>query len=176
MKKSAEGIRLLIASWRDALEQTSDLRLSAPTEPGQWTLGQVYAHIIEATDGLAIPQLEKCLSPDRESTTKGKTIPGIAVFALGAIPPIRIRFRPSPDYVPKQPANREAIRVSLDAMETRLLELVDRVEGAPTDRRARHPLLGMLNAAEWLQFAQMHLRHHLRQRRRLERILDAKAN
>jgi len=172
--KTAELIRAC-ADWREALEKTTDARLIAPTESGQWTLGQVYAHIIDATELMVVPQIEKCMSPDWRSTSKGKTLAGFGVFALGSIPPIRIRFRPSPDYAPKQPESREAIRVALDRMEARLLDLSARLVDIPADRRARHPLLGMLNAAEWLEFAQMHLRHHHRQRRRLERILDSRS-
>lgn len=169
--KTEDGIRQVCALWRDALEQTSDDTLRAATAPGEWTLGQVYAHIVDATDGMVVPQIEKCLSVERTAAKKGKTLAGFFVFALGRIPPVRIRFQPIPGYAPKQPRDGASIRSSLDAMEARLLDLVARASSAPRDRRARHPLLGMLNAGEWLQFAQMHLHHHLRQRRRLEQLL-----
>jgi hypothetical protein len=34
--------------------------------------------------------------------------------------------------------------------------------------KAGHPGLGYFSAAEWLQFAEMHLRHHFRQKERLD--------
>jgi hypothetical protein len=34
----------------------------------------------------------------------------------------------------------------------------------------KHPGLDYFNANEWLQFAEMHLRHHLRQKKRIDNL------
>lgn len=45
----------------------------------------------------------------------------------------------------------------------RLIEVIDRFCSAPDLRRAPHPLVGELNAAEWLRWGYLHADHHLRQ-------------
>ena len=37
--------------------------------------------------------------------------------------------------------------------------------------KTKHPGLNYFNANEWLQFAEMHLRHHLKQEKRIEEFL-----
>jgi hypothetical protein len=42
---------------------------------------------------------------------------------------------------------------------------------SPFHGKTKHPGLGFFNANEWLQFAEMHLRHHLKQKERIEEFL-----
>jgi hypothetical protein len=37
--------------------------------------------------------------------------------------------------------------------------------------KTKHPGLNYFNANEWFQFAEMHFRHHLRQKKRIEEFL-----
>jgi hypothetical protein len=37
--------------------------------------------------------------------------------------------------------------------------------------KTKHPGLGYFSAKEWLQFANMHFRHHLRQKKRIDVFL-----
>jgi len=38
--------------------------------------------------------------------------------------------------------------------------------------KTKHPGLLYFNAGEWLQFATIHLRHHLRQKKRIDTLLQ----
>jgi len=40
--------------------------------------------------------------------------------------------------------------------------------------KSKHPGLGFFSASEWFQFAEMHLRHHLKQKERIDRFLQIK--
>lgn len=37
--------------------------------------------------------------------------------------------------------------------------------------KTKHPGLGYFNASEWLRFAEMHFRHHLKQKKRIDDFL-----
>ena len=41
--------------------------------------------------------------------------------------------------------------------------------------KTKHPGLGYFSAEEWLQFAEMHFRHHLRQKKRIDEFLKMDA-
>jgi hypothetical protein len=51
-----------------------------------------------------------------------------------------------------------------------------RISASSVQGKAMHPGLHYLSAREWLQFSEMHFRHHLRQKERLDAFLaDLKA-
>jgi hypothetical protein len=49
--------------------------------------------------------------------------------------------------------------------------LVSRPDFTTAQGRAGHPGFGRLSAPEWVQLADMHLRHHVRQKRRIDAAL-----
>lgn len=168
----------------DAFQRTTDEWLAAldtytpedfvkklPVE-GEWNLQQVYGHIIEATESLAVPSIEKCLNDGRRPTEATMNVWGRIFFLLGSFPPIRIRFKPRPDYQPRAIATIQDARAGLLRARDKVNAASTRIAAADPARKSRHPAFGALNAAEWLQFAEMHLRHHLRQKRRVERALS----
>ena len=45
------------------------------------------------------------------------------------------------------------------------------IAAADPKLRKRHPVAGFLNAQQWYAFSEMHMRHHLRQLKRIEKQL-----
>lgn len=45
------------------------------------------------------------------------------------------------------------------------------ISKSPFKGKTKHPGLDYFSAIEWLQFAEMHLRHHLRQKKRIDHFL-----
>jgi hypothetical protein len=37
--------------------------------------------------------------------------------------------------------------------------------------KSEHPVFGFLNGFEWLQYSEMHMRHHLKQKQKIEGFL-----
>ncbi|HXI11075.1 MAG TPA: DinB family protein [Thermoanaerobaculia bacterium] len=159
--------------WLDSLGRycDDDLRRPGP-DPEGWNLGQVYSHIIEATESLAIPSIRKCLDPERKSSPGSMNIAGRLIFFIGSFPPVRIRFKPRPDYVPSDITVDDA-KAGLIRTRDAIRSISGSIEKADPLRRARHPAFGPLNAQQWLLFAEMHLRHHLRQKRRIDKALHS---
>ena len=46
------------------------------------------------------------------------------------------------------------------------------IENNKSRGKTKHPGFNYFNAIEWLQFAEMHLRHHLKQKERIEKNLN----
>ncbi len=136
---------------------------------GAWSIGQVYGHLVFGTRKMHLPNIDQCLRGQGSSGSGGKTMPGRICFLLGSFPPARITVPSStPGYTPEQPTSQEEIRTSLAALVEEMRAVADRIAASGPGAKTKHPRLGMLSAAEWYQLIEMHFRHHLRQKRRLE--------
>jgi hypothetical protein len=50
-------------------------------------------------------------------------------------------------------------------------ETEQKLSSASEIPKTAHPAFGFLNAREWFHLIEMHFRHHLRQKKRLDRFL-----
>lgn len=163
------SFRSTAAPWQAALDAYSDEHFGTVPAPGQWSIGQVYAHLVGGTRRYHLERIDTCLGGGEGSG--GKTMPGRIVFLLGSFPPVRVRVPPSPRYTPVQPAGRNAVRADLQQLIEVIARLAERLSNGRGSGKARHAALGMLDAWEWYQLIEMHFRHHLRQKARLDSFL-----
>jgi hypothetical protein len=172
-KQTLESFEEIASLYRQQLDRYNMDQLIRTPEEGEWSLGQMYVHLIQTTLRMQLRQIEAC----RESRGTGdgtvgeKTEPGKAVFDLGAFPPIRIRVAASDAYTPRQPESKEQLVDGLNEVVRRMREIEPSLEEIPAENTAPHPRLGELNAKEWFALAEMHFRHHLRQKERLDALL-----
>jgi len=156
-----------IQIWIDAIDDyTLDQLRRAPQE-GSWSLGQVYRHILDDTDWF-VGQMQEALTAtenaDRDMHAHAKQM-----FADNGFPDMQIQGPATNRYIP-QPETKEELRQRLIAIKEAVNRLFVR---SATGRggKTRHPGLQYFSAGEWLQFAEMHLRHHLRQKARIDAVL-----
>lgn len=139
---------------------------------GEWSIGQMYQHLIQSALHMQLRSIEQCLAQSNDSTTKTeKTEEGAAVFEQGSFPPIRIHVPPSPQYTPAQPETKEQLIQGLALVIRRMNEIQPSLEKASVQNTVPHPRLGALNAKEWFLLIEMHYRHHLRQLKRLKQLM-----
>jgi hypothetical protein len=152
--------------WENELILYSEEQLTRKPSLETWTLGQVYEHLIIGSLNYHIKQIEQCLSSDRDQN-ESKSFLGKVMFLLKSFPPVRVNVPPSPLYTPKQPENKEKIQAGIRLLKKKMKELSLRIDSAVSSGKSKHPGLGYLNAKEWFQLIEMHFRHHLRQKKRL---------
>lgn len=139
---------------------------------GEWSIGQMYQHLIQSALHMQLRNIEQCLAQSNGSTTTtAKTEEGAAVFEQGSFPPIRIHVPPSPQYTPAQPETKEQLIQGLALVIRRMNEIQPSLEEASVQNTVLHPRLGALNAKEWFLLIEMHYRHHLRQLKRLKQLM-----
>jgi len=158
--------RLWLVSLNDYTEEQFARK---PEEP--WSIGQVYFHLVVGTERFHLRACRKCLEHRAEVMEGGKTMPGKIVFLFGSFPPAKIRVPPSDDYTPKQPLSRAEMREGLLKLIETMRTLAPQIAHASPVQKWKHPALGMLNAEEWYRLIEMHFRHHLRQKKRLDKFL-----
>ena len=138
-----------------------------------WSVGQLYVHLVKATLHFHLKQIETCLS-NSENAGKSKAMPGRISFLLGGFPPTKIKVPASDTYTPKQPADKNEIKHGFNTIREALTLLVPKLKNASSSGKTPHPAMGHLNATEWFRLIEMHFRHHLRQKKRLDAFLSEK--
>jgi DinB superfamily len=140
-----------------------------------WSLGQMYIHLINAALYMQLQSVEACISETPETTVVNaeKTEVGETIFAQGAIPPIRIQVPASPQYTPPQPESKAQIVSGFHTVLQRMEEILPRLESSSSRHKALHPAFGALDAKEWFALVEMHYRHHFLQQERLKKALPA---
>lgn len=135
-----------------------------------WSLGQVALHIVAET-GFYLKQAEDCLHSNEnfsgEMTEDAKTM-----FDQNSFPDIRIRRDASLSQFYPQPESQFDILERMKQLKVQLNKLLKQMKTSPYSGKTRHPGLGYFNARQWIQFAEMHMRHHLKQKDRIEAALQ----
>ena len=158
-----------IGQWIDRLNDYTLEQLRRSPRPGSWSLGQVYVHIIHDTSWF-VGQMEAALQTSDDGD-KAMHPDARRMFDNNSFPDAQIAGPATDTFIP-QPAGKEELALRLFDIRTavdRLFAGFDAVVSA--SGKTRHPGLGFFSAVEWLKFAEMHMRHHFRQKRRIDAVL-----
>ncbi|MFZ1561891.1 MAG: DinB family protein [Saprospiraceae bacterium] len=154
--------------WIASLDQYTFDQLVIKPSPETWSVGQMFIHLIDDTT-FFIDQIKICTSTNDHSDE-------VAIqFAAGMLrnnefPDEIIQGSPDNVFIP-QPENKEQLLRDLMCIKEDMNVVVTLMEDCPFEGKSKHPGLGYFNAIEWLQFAEMHLRHHRRQKSRLDQFI-----
>ena len=165
-----ESLRLSLqhvaAAYRDKLTEIPDYEFQKTPNVGGWSYSEVYSHIWDASL-LSLRAME--------DIWKGKGVLKPTAFTVkvilfyGAFPPAK-RYK-----VPKKMESRVKIisKKEVLALIAQFLEQLDKdlpeIHTANPALKTSHIRLGYLNAKQWLRFIEIHLKHHLKQIKRIEK-------
>lgn len=157
------------------LDQYSMEQLTRKPSDEEWSLGQMYLHLINTALYMQLRNIEACRSggSDSPELTGEKTEVGKTVFAQGSIPPVQIKVPSSPQYTPQQPESKEQIVEGLNAVVRKMSELEPALDEISPAQTVLHPGFGALNAKEWFALVEMHYRHHVHQLNRLKTFAES---
>lgn len=83
LNRSLAELEKLSAYWLGELDRYSEEELNRVPFAGSWTMGQLYQHLVDAVVAFAVPKIDRCLEPEREPATSGKTMVGTLFFLIG---------------------------------------------------------------------------------------------
>lgn len=174
MRSTTEALKVFeetVGRYLTELESLNMEQLITQTDEEEWSIGQMYMHLIQSAQFMHLHHVDQCLagSGDTVDATEEKTEGGKQAFALGSFPPVRIRVPASAQYTPNQPDSKEQLIDGLRGVVERMKRTEPALNTVPVSRKIVHPGLGALNATEWFLLVEMHYRHHLLQ---LERLKD----
>lgn len=152
------------------LKQLGMEQLHRKMDEEEWSIGQMYMHLIQSALFMHLPNMKQCLvhSEPSVNSNKGKTELGERVFEQEQFPAIRIKVPASPQYTPKSPENMEQLIEGLHQVIEAMRDMEAVLRPSPVTDKIIHPSLGTLNAQEWFLLIEMHYRHHFLQLNRLK--------
>jgi hypothetical protein len=162
------NLNATIDSWVAALDNYSFDEVCTQPAAGSWSIGQLYLHLIGDT-GFFADQINECLQSIQHSD-KQPNENGAAMLAANTFPDILIEGNPANASIP-QPQNIDQLKSGLLGVRTRLNELFNQSLAQETQGKSMHPGLGYFTSLQWFQFTDMHFRHHLKQKLRIDRFL-----
>jgi hypothetical protein len=163
-----ESFNLAIDFWIGSVKQYNLSQLCAKP-PGSWSMGQLYGHLIADT-GFYIEQIKSCFN-NQDHITEEASPAAQTMFLNNAFPDMIIEGAPSNAYI-MQPGSKEQLEKDLLNLKKEMNRLGVLIAQSIERGKTKHPGLGYFSAEEWLQFAGMHFRHHLRQKKRIDDILE----
>ncbi|WP_433944557.1 DinB family protein [Paenibacillus sp. SN-8-1] len=169
-----QDLKQLTSHYLENVERLSLQQLQWIPSEGEWSLGQMYMHLIGTALHMQLKNAERCLSGNGDPFDEpAKTEAGAKIFEIGGFPPVKIQVPPSPQYTPAQPESKEQLTAGLHQAAAKMEELEARMNESDDYHKAAHPRLGALSAMEWFALTEMHYRHHLLQEERLIQALGA---
>ncbi|MEK4663008.1 DinB family protein [Priestia sp. FSL H7-0729] len=172
MRSTTEALKSLETAVERYLAELNKLDMGSllkKQSEEEWSIGQMYVHLIQSALFMQLPNIEQCLSNEDLTLNSGeeKTELGRQVFELGQFPPVPVKVPASPQYTPQPPENMESLIDGLHEVVERMRSTEPLLYQASVNNKIRHPRLGALNAQEWFLLIEMHYRHHFLQLNRL---------
>lgn len=158
-----------ITVWIQALQDYSLSQLCQKPDVESWSMGQVYRHLIDDTR-FYMDQIRICLSND-DHKDESASPAAKKMFGDHTFPDLRLKG-PDTNPGPAQPENREALLQDMVRLKNEMKQLEELIPQSPFQGKTQHPGFHYFSAYEWLKFAEMHLRHHLKQKARIDQFLQ----
>ncbi|SHN18202.1 DinB family protein [Mucilaginibacter sp. OK098] len=166
--KERRAIDAALDDYRAMLDTIPDERFTETPPGGGWSYAEVYSHIMKATLGSCIA-LERCTHGNCPPTKEGLNFMGRFMMLAGVFP---VRLKMSAALAAKMPVekiSKEDAKNLLIKCRKRIDDTSPLIKDSSPNFRYKHPRLGMLTAEQWFKFIRIHLYHHLKQLKRVEK-------
>ena len=165
-----EDLNNTINYYINQLEQYTFDELCTKPSPASWSLGQMYLHLIADTN-FYIEEIKICIT-NNDNQFKEAAPAAKAMFLNNSLPDEDVIGDPSNAAIP-QPGSKDDLTNGFISLKDELNKLSAAISCTTYKGKTKHPGLNYFNAEEWLQFAYMHFRHHLRQKKRIDAFLTS---
>ncbi len=166
-----ENFNHTINHWLSELDRYSFTELCSKPSTGAWSLGQLYRHLINEAIFYR-EQIEICVRSNDHSNEEASAA-GREMLINNEFPNEIIEGDPANAFIP-QPESKEKLVQDLALLKEQMNQVALMIRETSFHGKTKHPGLNYFSAAEWLQFADMHFRHHLRQKKRIDQFLSSR--
>lgn len=163
-----EDFKNTIDIWIKDVKQNSFKQLCVKPSQNSWSLGQVCVHLIDATNYF-LEQIAICVSNNENANQE--MLPNAKTMFLNNAFPNEVIEGPASNDDTCQPNSKKKILSSFAKIKVAIVYSEVQISNSMFKGKTKHPGLNYFNANEWLQFAEMHFRHHLRQNNRIKTFL-----
>ena len=161
-----------IDGWLKELDNYSFEQLLVQPGPGSWSLGQMYVHLIDANN-YYINQIKVCLTSN--ANTKGEAKEEARIMFNNNQLPDEFLEGPPSNVQTTQPSSKQQIINGMTQVRDEIGRIGVLITYSKSTGKSEHFGLGFFTPMEWLRFAEMHMRHHLKQKKRIDDFLKAQS-
>lgn len=162
----------VIDNWIDDIKQYNYQMICTQPAENSWSLGQVCMHLISETNHF-LKQARICATTNDDQTEE-MSANARWMFQNEGFPDEKIEGPATNTFIP-QPESKQQLIELFAALKSDIRDVELLVSKSLFRGKTKHPGLNYFDAAEWLYFAQMHIKHHLRQKNRIDDFLKANA-
>lgn len=158
--------------WESFLTKYTIEELQIQPSEDTWSLGQVYSHLLDGILSYFDFMIKRCVSSDKNHGER-KLEAGLWVFQNDSFPDIKVK-NGIKGYVPDQPNSKKEILNKIEMVikwVNETAEYLSKNEDDASKGKSLHKRFGYLTALEWYALGEMHFRHHLRQKQRIDQFL-----
>lgn len=171
--KERRSIDAALDDYRAKLDTIPDEAFTETPPGGGWSYAEVYSHIMKATLGSCIA-LERCTHSNCPPSKKGLNLMGHFMMLAGVFPPGRLKMSNAlATKMPAEKISKEDAKNLLIKCRKRIEDTSPLIKDSSRNFRYKHPRLGMLTAGQWFKFIRIHLYHHLKQLKRIEKKIQS---
>jgi len=168
-----EDFNHTIDYWIKELDQYNFDRLCTKPADNSWSAGQVYVHLIENTTYF-FEQIKVCLSSNGNANEEMSPV-AKTMFLNNEFPDLVIEGPASNGYT-QQPVSKEQLMSDLLQLKDDVNTIAMLISKSSAKGKTKHEGLQYFNANEWFRFAEMHFRHHTRQKKRIDDFLKGSSH
>ena len=155
--------------WLDELQHYDIDKLLVKPDTASWSMGQLYMHIIDETNWY-FGQIELCFD-SKENPLQTMNESAKTMFYNNSFPNEIIKGYPSVSENVKQPSDWQTLQADFLKLKRDTNEIWLKIGKTAIPGKSEHPGLGFFSQLEWFQYAEMHMRHHLKQKGRINNFL-----
>lgn len=170
-EKLLKALQAADAYWLKELARYSNEELAKKLRAIEWSMGQLYSHLLFANGEYFIKKLAACISGNATFSQKPATLPLKLILFFNGLPPKRYKVPRSLSGNEPKELSREQIEEKFKAIHQKAEALFRQIDSANPANTLTHLNLGGLNARQWAQFMLIHQSHHLMQKKRLDDYL-----
>ncbi len=154
------------------LKTVNEERFITTPKAGGWSYAELYAHVLN-TSFLSLVAVDQCLSKTASIKREKPDWRVRLMLFLGRFPPGKY----------KVPAMLLAAisKISQEKASNELHRMIKKIDAIDANfskynpaYKVKHPRLGYLDAESWLRFMYVHTKHHQKQIKRIEKLLNQK--
>ena len=148
--------------WLDWLTEFNLTKLTDVPSYGGWSIGQLYLHLINETSWY-LEQAALCLG-NEDHINDSMTESAKNMFENNSFPQIKIKGDPLINDSIPQPSSKESLIESFMELSAKANAIWSEYLLSEVYGKTQHPGLNYFNPEEWFQYADMDIRHHIKQK------------
>lgn len=152
--------------WLKELDFYGNNQFKKKVTPTGWTIGQIYDHLLIYTQEVHIKAIQECIMTKEPNPKAQKSFNGFLQFVYGSYLPVKHKSIPYKE--PNQPLSTEKVKDDFYRFLKLLYKTAKEIDYKKPTAKVKHPKLGYLTAEEWFKLIEMHFRHHIKQKKKLD--------